>query len=345
MDLQRALITKILSEPDDDLPRLIFADWLEEHGDPRGEFIRLQCRLHGMTAADPDWNPCKERERDLLAARQKEWLGRLEKLHGTKLVFERGLLKQFVCSLSQFVQKDCQKALLKRLPYLGCERLWLHGGGGTEDLNQLLGCEALALFPRLTWNNSSLEDEDLARFVQSPRLGRLHSLTLGGFHFGFGGLVSLASSELLSRLRELSLMTGLDNFYRGKLPATGVVELLRGLCELRSLYLSGCKRFRLDQFLPAAGEMLQRLHSFQVRECMAMPLMPLATCPHFTNLRTLSVSNLIISNESLRAMIDNPAFERLQHFSLVPCTSKAPLDPEVLIALRDRFPKGDLQCR
>src|SRR5215212_7800179 len=31
---------------DDDTPRLVFADWLQENGDePRAEFIRIQCEL------------------------------------------------------------------------------------------------------------------------------------------------------------------------------------------------------------------------------------------------------------------------------------------------------------
>jgi uncharacterized protein (TIGR02996 family) len=35
----------VIEAPDDDAPRLIYADWLEDHGDPeRAEFIRLQCR-------------------------------------------------------------------------------------------------------------------------------------------------------------------------------------------------------------------------------------------------------------------------------------------------------------
>jgi uncharacterized protein (TIGR02996 family) len=41
-----ALIRCILESPNDDLPRLIFADWLEEHGEAaRAEFIRVQCEL------------------------------------------------------------------------------------------------------------------------------------------------------------------------------------------------------------------------------------------------------------------------------------------------------------
>lgn len=41
-----ALYAAILDKPEDDAPRLIFADWLEEHGEEeRAEFIRVQIEL------------------------------------------------------------------------------------------------------------------------------------------------------------------------------------------------------------------------------------------------------------------------------------------------------------
>jgi uncharacterized protein (TIGR02996 family) len=43
---QDALLAAILANPDEDTARLVFADWLEENGQPaRAELIRLQCRL------------------------------------------------------------------------------------------------------------------------------------------------------------------------------------------------------------------------------------------------------------------------------------------------------------
>jgi len=43
---ERALIQAIIAAPDDDLPRLVYADWLEEHGRPeRAEFIRMRNRF------------------------------------------------------------------------------------------------------------------------------------------------------------------------------------------------------------------------------------------------------------------------------------------------------------
>ena len=41
-----ALLNGIAATPADDLPRLVYADWLEDHGqDIRAEFIRIQCEI------------------------------------------------------------------------------------------------------------------------------------------------------------------------------------------------------------------------------------------------------------------------------------------------------------
>ena len=40
-----AFLQRIRAYPDDDAPRLVFADWLDEQGDPRGDFIRVQVAL------------------------------------------------------------------------------------------------------------------------------------------------------------------------------------------------------------------------------------------------------------------------------------------------------------
>ena len=54
MTEREAFLAAICAAPDEDLPRLVFADWLDEHGEPeRAEFIRLQCELAHR------W-PCRE---------------------------------------------------------------------------------------------------------------------------------------------------------------------------------------------------------------------------------------------------------------------------------------------
>src|SRR5690348_15259175 len=74
----------IIAHPDDDAPRLILADWLEDHGDEhtaaRAEFIRLQIELAGLGEDDPRRAALERRGKGLLAGHEKAWLGRLADL-------------------------------------------------------------------------------------------------------------------------------------------------------------------------------------------------------------------------------------------------------------------------
>jgi uncharacterized protein (TIGR02996 family) len=54
MTHEEAFLQAIIESPEDDAPRLVYADWLEERGDPRGEFLRLECRLRSLPEACAD---------------------------------------------------------------------------------------------------------------------------------------------------------------------------------------------------------------------------------------------------------------------------------------------------
>jgi uncharacterized protein (TIGR02996 family) len=61
-----ALEAAIVANANEDTPRLAYADWLDENGDPdRAEFIRVQCRLADMPPSDPDWVDLTERQSEL----------------------------------------------------------------------------------------------------------------------------------------------------------------------------------------------------------------------------------------------------------------------------------------
>src|SRR5882672_259803 len=89
-----AFLRTIRERPDDDGPRLVYADWLEEQGDPRGAFIRIQCELAKL----PPWHSrrpaLEEREADLLAVHDYEWLGRPPRTV-FNWEFQRGFVDQF----------------------------------------------------------------------------------------------------------------------------------------------------------------------------------------------------------------------------------------------------------
>jgi uncharacterized protein (TIGR02996 family) len=136
----------ILENPDDDAPRLIYADWLDEHGGcDRAEFIRVQIELARMAApwckAESRENNCEElginlcdwcaprrRERELLygnvpgkglLTNEFEWLTPvlLEiQQHGAgpgelgglrESKFHRGFLEEFKCT-TDFWLKHCK---------------------------------------------------------------------------------------------------------------------------------------------------------------------------------------------------------------------------------------------
>lgn len=132
-----SFLRTIIENPADDGPRLVYADWLEERGDPRGEFIRVQCELAGANercrAGPPDYcypyeslgkcGPCLEalqlrrRERELLDRYRLSWLWTNEKslprktqcgnrgfdMPGCLVTFRRGFVEEIALSFPDWV--------------------------------------------------------------------------------------------------------------------------------------------------------------------------------------------------------------------------------------------------
>jgi uncharacterized protein (TIGR02996 family) len=76
MNEREAFIEAIATNPDEDTPRLAFADWLQENGEEaRAEFVRLTCAL----ARRPyQWDdPDRDRVIGLLSRHLPEWFGEL----------------------------------------------------------------------------------------------------------------------------------------------------------------------------------------------------------------------------------------------------------------------------
>lgn len=88
--MQDAFLQAILENPDEDSPRLIYADWLDEHGDPdRAEFIRLQIELAHLPEEDPRRPHLERQEKALLARPGNTWAGPLVAL-ARRWAFLRG---------------------------------------------------------------------------------------------------------------------------------------------------------------------------------------------------------------------------------------------------------------
>src|SRR5205823_4658160 len=88
-----------------------FADWLDEHGDPLGEFVRVQVELEPIRdePGNPRAQALQEREEVLLSLHGDEWLGVAADVASEYPafgpVFRRGL-PEFVClSLDTFLTR------------------------------------------------------------------------------------------------------------------------------------------------------------------------------------------------------------------------------------------------
>src|SRR5262245_16313050 len=84
----------ILAAPEEDAPRLIYADWLEDHGDPdRAAFIRVQIELARLPKDDPRRADLAGREKGLLDRHAWEWAGPLGD-RVTEWAFRRGFVEK-----------------------------------------------------------------------------------------------------------------------------------------------------------------------------------------------------------------------------------------------------------
>jgi uncharacterized protein (TIGR02996 family) len=68
-----SFLRAVLAAPRDDAVRLVYADWLEERGDPRGAFLRLEVALVATPADDPQRSNLLARLREMCAGIDPTW--------------------------------------------------------------------------------------------------------------------------------------------------------------------------------------------------------------------------------------------------------------------------------
>jgi uncharacterized protein (TIGR02996 family) len=96
----------ICAEPDEDVHRLVYADWLQEQGESaRAEFIRVQCELARLPIDDDRRVELEVRERSLLQEHRPAWLEELPKWVPRDFVtFRRGFPWSLHCTPAAFLR-------------------------------------------------------------------------------------------------------------------------------------------------------------------------------------------------------------------------------------------------
>lgn len=197
---REAFLRTICDTPDEDGPRLVYADWLEEQGDPRGEFIRLQCeRLH--LRQDADRARHAKREDELLKDHGQTWREELPRLPGIEWgPFQRGLV--------YLVKADTATRFLQHAPEIFAtgpvNEVWFTGLDAA-GASMLAESEYLLRLRLLKNYGQPTGDEGVAALANSPNSANLRWLLLNGNNIGDAGARAIARSPYLKKLELLFL--------------------------------------------------------------------------------------------------------------------------------------------
>jgi uncharacterized protein (TIGR02996 family) len=212
-----ALWAAVIEAPDDDAPRLVYADWLEEHGRPeRAAFIRLQVERARAPQYDPVRDVLARRADRLFDLYGADWVAELPRLDGLAWgEFDRGFPRAVVArSLADF------ERVADRLPtFAPIDTLEVRGPDADIRLGRPRAHPRLRV---LRIRHAGLPGRT-ADFFRAPLLSTLHTLELVGLGLENEAVGVLARSAPLEDLRELVLdgnpigSGGLEALARGRL--------------------------------------------------------------------------------------------------------------------------------
>jgi uncharacterized protein (TIGR02996 family) len=306
----RVFLEDIRAHPDEDTPRLILADWLDDYGDDtdqaRAELIRVQCAL-----ARPRRSPAalRQREGELLAEHAANWLGPLAALV-EQFCFDRGMLRLVVHGHRCFSPDLAELASTETYAWVESLTLVQLTGAAVHRLVQL---PILAGVRSLTVDDARLGDQGLSLLATSSHLGQLRELHLGNCNLRDAGLCALARSDRLGRLENLDLPR---NHIRNAVAALAQSPHLPALTRL-DLDFNDVPNQALEAL--AASPLLARLEDLRLsgnREVGEAGLAALAASPGAAALRRLDLGKIDLTFEAVRVLAQASGLTGLMHLHL-----------------------------
>jgi uncharacterized protein (TIGR02996 family) len=200
MSIEEVFLRDIQERPEDDLPRLLYADWLEDQPEPhlaaRGELIRLQCESARLPADDPRAAEMEGCARRLVAEHQQSWAGPLAGL-AERWEYSRGLVCGVTMTAAVFLDNAEAVFRLGPVRHLRLRQAASHVG-------QLAACPHLAPVTALDLRDGGIR-WGLTELARSPHLGGLVELDLSRNPLGATGARALLEGAALPALKTLRL--------------------------------------------------------------------------------------------------------------------------------------------
>jgi uncharacterized protein (TIGR02996 family) len=302
----KALMRAILDNPDDDLPRLAYADWLDETGDAtdrdRAEFIRVQIEL-AATYHLKRRDSLSDRNHKLLSQYGDTWAADIVGRGVNEVRFERGFVAAVTATGPAFIRRG--DAWTAGTPL---RNLTLRGVAGNAA--RLAGCPHLARISSLTIADNQFSDYDLAALVRSRYWLGLSELCLSGSssmvcgRIGDHGLAALASSSVLASLTDLTIDSD------GSIGSAGVKAIADATVptQMQRLQITETSIDDRGAMALAGGAGLSALKDLRIAggAIGSEGIVALLRSPHMVGLAHAWVPYHLVSGEIIRALADAP---------------------------------------
>ncbi len=332
MQSNEQFLPAIVDDPENDLPRLIYADWLEEQGDPRGEFIRVQCELAKLGEYDPDRIPLVERQDQLLQKNKSKWTKDLKIAAIRVFEFRRGFVESVSLNVKNHLQNA--EALLNAVPTIRQVRI----NALKAVLPEFVASAWLERIESLNLAGNKLGLRRMRTLLESPHFKNVRELDVTSNNILAGGFQALMDSDKFPSLRKLAC-----NIAETTEPAK-LAEIARGPLwqQLESVELTeqdwnddavqtlaeswpvcGWKHLNLG-FNPFAERGLQALfenghlnslESLRLQRCYTLPdsgIAMLANADSLSTLQTLDIRGCNYLEDGLNAVLNSQSLAGLR---------------------------------
>jgi uncharacterized protein (TIGR02996 family) len=226
---EQPFLDAIFAHYHEDGPRLIYADFLEDAGDPaRADLVRVQLALARMPDEHPRRPELANREAELLVANLSRWTEHLGDLLAGPPQFRRGVLDSVSVDSAVFLERG--EELFARVPVRRLRLIDEHG-----LLPRLIDSPLLRNIRELDLWDNELGNGGVNLVARSPHLKHLEELGLGFNGVDDAGVAALARASTFPSLTTLALN---DN---GAITSEGLKSLTESpfFAGLTSLDLSG----------------------------------------------------------------------------------------------------------
>jgi uncharacterized protein (TIGR02996 family) len=331
---EQPFLDAIFERYDDDRPRLVYADFLDDAGEPeRAELIRVQLALFRLGEDDPRRPILNDRQAELLTQNRATWTADLAGL-AVGIDFRRGIPDSASIDAATLLERGDElfaRLRVRRLRLLDAAPV----------VAKLFLSPLLARVRELDLCNADLRNSGLALLARSPHLKNLEALDLGFNALEDAGLETFARSGGLPNLTALSLndndsitgeglkALGESPFFAGltsldvsgnDIGETGVAALVASpaMARLRSLRLNnnriGDAGLAMLAHSPLFARVLGAEHRLEVRENFVGPagVAALAACPAVGVCTALDLTHNYLGDKGVAALLRSPYLSKLR---------------------------------